>query len=304
MAGITAYKSELVAAVLRGDLRLATKIVLDFCSRIKEFADAMPPGWLDPYYAEEISVRDHGFHIKMDGKYLHCRRECERWCVSESDTDTPHPSDTHLFFAQYAGAPFPFFEGVKFALECMENVANKKNDSVFVSIERKRAEAHRKYEDELSKWSRIHAESEKLKARNERMARNLRAPKNAAASQAAVSPPVSGLRDMVAELPSPPTQTVSVSCAAENMIGVSGIYFIWREGQIVYVGRSRCVASRLKSHHVAEPSDHVSVVAMPNSETYIAELVYIAAFRPRLNSQVRDSIQEKKKRRKSEPAQC
>jgi hypothetical protein len=299
MSGITQYRCELIAAVLRSDVKLATMIVDDFCSRISDSAGKFDHGWLMSDAAEEIKVTSGGFYIKMAGKYLHCKRHRERWCVSESNDDTPRPSDAHLDFVAYAGAPFPFFEGVRFAIECMETVAEKSTSNVFADLERKYKEARLKYERELEHWSRIRDERDKYEDRLARILTTMRTAKNVAATQRAVSLPVAGLDAMASSLPQPPKDTVSVLCAIENMAGVSGIYFIWRGGEIVYVGRSQCVSSRLKTHHVADTSDHVSVVAMPNGETYLAELVYIAAYKPRLNGQVRDSIGEKKTRKKA-----
>jgi hypothetical protein len=300
VAGITEYKYELVSAVMSGDLGTAAMLVKDFCGRISEYSGRMPRGWLDADFAEEVVVTSDGFYIKMDGKYLHCKRHRERWCVSDSATDTPHPCDSHFEFVRLAGAPFPFFEGVRFAIECMEAVSRKSSAFAFADIEKKYKEANQKYEMELGKWSRLHERCEQLKEARERILAELRSVANVSATQRAVSVPVSGLDAMKASLPQPPRETVSVLCATENMVGVSGIYFIWRGGKVVYVGRSQCVASRLKKHHVADAADHVSVVSMPNSETHLAELVYIAAYKPKLNSQVRDSLEAKRSRKRKE----
>lgn len=298
MAGITELKFDLLAAYRRGDIEFAAKIVAVFCSRIEEYSSRMPEGWLDPDCAEEIKLLRDGFYIKMAGVYLHCRRDNQRWCVSESATKRPVPRDSYLHFTNYTGAPFSFFEGILFALECMENVENEKSDPIFVSLEQKRSEANRKYEEELGKVVRVRRDSDKLRAEAEKMKTLLRSAGNLAASQRAVSVPICGLQAMMDALPNPPLDTVSVPCVVQNMAGVSGVYFLWRDGVIVYVGRADCISSRFKNHHVAEPSDHVSVIAMPENETHLAELVYIAAYKPRLNKEVRAWLMEKRPRKK------
>ena len=298
MAGITELKCELLAARRRGDVEFAARLVDAFCSRMEEYSSKLPEGWLDPDCAEEIRLHHDGFYIKFAGLYLHCRKRQERWCVSECVTDTPQLYDSHLQFVNYTAAPFSFFEGIRFALECMENVQHEENDRIFVSLEQKRLEANRNYELELSKWSITHSHCERLKKRIAAMNEEIRSARYVTASQNAVSLPVAGLQAVMDELPKPPSETVSVPCVVQNLAGVSGVYFIWRDGEIVYVGRADCLGRRFKNHHVAEPSDHVSVIAMPENETHPAELVYIAAYRPRLNKEVRAWLMEKRPRKK------
>jgi len=298
MAGITELKCELLAAHRRGDIDFATKIVAAFCGRMEEYSSRLPDGWLDSGCAEEIKLHHDGFYIKFAGLYLHCRKNQERWCVSESATDTPQIYDSHLHFVNYTAAPFSFFEGIRFALECMENVQHEENDRVFVSLEQKRVDANRRYEVELAKWADIRTDRHFLKKKIAKMHQELRAAPYAIASQRAVSLPTAGLQAMMDELPRPPTDTVSVPCAIQNMAGTSGVYFIWRGGEIVYVGRAGCISKRLKNHHIAEPSDHVSVIVMPENETNLAEPVYIAAYRPRLNKEVRAWMTVKRPRNK------
>jgi hypothetical protein len=262
----------------------------------------LPEGWLDSDYAEEIKAHHDGFYIKFAGLYLHCRKHRERWCVSESATDTPQVFDSYLRFVNYTGAPFSFFEGIRFALACLENVQNEENDRICASIEQKRLAANQSCELELAKWSNIHSDCERLKKRIAKMHEELRAAGSVAASQNAVSLPIAGLQAMLDELPMPPDEAVSVPCVIQNLVGVSGVYFLWRGGEIVYVGRAECISSRFKNHHVAEPSDHVSVIAMPENETHLAELVYIAAYKPRLNKEVRAWLMEKRPRKKKATA--
>jgi hypothetical protein len=298
MAGITELKCDLLAAHRRGDLEFASKIVAAFCSRMEEYSSKLPEGWLDSDCAEEIRLHHDGFYIKFAGLYLHCRKHQERWCVSESKHRGPSTFDSYLQFVSYTAAPFSFFEGIRFALECMENVQHEENDRIFVSLEQKRLEAKREYEFELAKWENIRGDYGWMKEKIARMQQELLAARYVTASQNAVSLPVAGLQAMMDELPKPPSETVSVPCVVQNLAGVSGVYFIWRDGEIVYVGRADCLSKRFKNHHIAEPPDHVSVIAMPENETHLAELVYIAAYKPRLNKEVRAWLMEKRPRKK------
>ena len=298
MAGITELKCELLAARRRGDVEWAATLVDAFCSRMEEYSSKLPEGWLDSDCAEEIRLHGEGFYIKFGGLYLHCRRRQERWCVSESKHRGPSTFDSYLHFVNYTAAPFSFFEGIRFALECMENVQHEENDRIFVSLEQKRLEANRNYEFELAKWGDIRSDYDRLKRKVAKMQQELRAARYVTASQNAVSLPVAGLRAMMGELPKPPSETVSVPCVVQNLAGVSGVYFIWRDGEIVYIGRADCISKRFKKHHIAEPSDHVSVIAMPENETHLAEPVYIAAYRPRLNKEVRAWLGERRNNKK------
>jgi len=298
MAGITELKYDLLAAYKRGDIEFATQIVAAFCSRMEEYSSRLPEGWLDADCAEEIRLHGEGFYIKFGGLYLHCRRRQERWCVSESKHRGPSTFDSYLHFVNYTAAPFSFFEGIRFALECMENVQHEENDQIFVSLEKKRLEAKRNCDFELERYSSMRGDYAWMKERIEKMREELRASRYATASQKAVSLPIAGLQAMMDELPNPPSETVSVTCAIQNLAGVSGVYFIWRGGEIVYVGRADCIRKRFRNHHVAVPSDHISVIEMPENETHLAELVYIAAYRPPLNKEVRAWLGERRNNKK------
>ena len=87
------------------------------------------------------------------------------------------------------------------------------------------------------------------------------------------------------EYPPVPEWRMPHSIAVCEFKGTSGIYVAYEGEQVAYVGRARCIGSRLSSHHKVTPAHMISVVKMPNSETHIAELFYIATLRPPLNSQ-------------------
>lgn len=64
----------------------------------------------------------------------------------------------------------------------------------------------------------------------------------------------------------------------------SGIYFVWRDGEVNYVGQSIRLNQRASlSHQRIEPGDKLSWVEVPRSELNYAECHYIALCRPPSN---------------------
>jgi len=98
------------------------------------------------------------------------------------------------------------------------------------------------------------------------------------------------------EMPKPPgsfckaKETLEMNCR-------SGIYFGWRESQCFYVGKSKNIASRLKSHHVINLDDDVSWLEFPESDIHLNELFYIWLLAPECNS---EQIQKEKTKAKKE----
>ena len=61
----------------------------------------------------------------------------------------------------------------------------------------------------------------------------------------------------------------------------SGIYFLIKDDEIVYIGKAVCVFSRLKRHPVK--FDRFSFIPCEQNELSITEKVLISKFKPRLN---------------------
>ena len=66
---------------------------------------------------------------------------------------------------------------------------------------------------------------------------------------------------------------------------VSGIYFLWDEGKVVYVGQAKklCDRLRLGSHHILTKNHRISFLFVNQNELTWAECYYIGIARPRLN---------------------
>lgn len=67
-------------------------------------------------------------------------------------------------------------------------------------------------------------------------------------------------------------------------IDVSGVYFLIAKGELIYVGRSDSLLSRLNTHRGNKLYfDHVHTIGCTGAEQVRLEAFYIQKFRPRLN---------------------
>jgi hypothetical protein len=85
--------------------------------------------------------------------------------------------------------------------------------------------------------------------------------------------------------PEPPQPILDASEKAVGVPAISGVYFVWREGVVVYVGQSINLASRcnLKSHHAIRQGDRLSWIEVSRPELLWTEAVYIGLCRPTRN---------------------
>lgn len=63
----------------------------------------------------------------------------------------------------------------------------------------------------------------------------------------------------------------------------SGVYFLIRDGAIVYVGQSNNVYSRVRSHKKDKTFDRIAVIECKEKELLHLEKLYIKKFKPILN---------------------
>jgi hypothetical protein len=99
-------------------------------------------------------------------------------------------------------------------------------------------------------------------------------------------------RDVYEEMPIP-QQGVKLSDAKMMYKGMSGIYIAHtNDGRCSYVGKSKDVGARLKSHNVISESNTYSICIVPLSETEIHrhELFYIWLYNPLLNDQTKRAM--------------
>lgn len=71
----------------------------------------------------------------------------------------------------------------------------------------------------------------------------------------------------------------------ESYKGMSGIYFIERQGSLVYIGKSVSLGERWRSHHKATRTDRVAVIPMEPQYLTLAEQNMIHRFMPMLNKE-------------------
>jgi hypothetical protein len=86
------------------------------------------------------------------------------------------------------------------------------------------------------------------------------------------------------EMPKPPGSF----CKAKETAGMgvrSGIYFGWRESQCFYVGKSKNIEKRFKSHEVINLDDDVSWLEFSEADIHLNELFYIWLLEPECNDE-------------------
>jgi hypothetical protein len=94
----------------------------------------------------------------------------------------------------------------------------------------------------------------------------------------------------------PPIEAISVDNAKIVFKGMSGVYFIYRDHRIFYVGKAYDVAKRIAdAKHPSQDTDLINVVRMPRWKIHIAELYYIWKYRPPANGEVRKEAEDEKR---------
>jgi excinuclease UvrABC nuclease subunit len=87
------------------------------------------------------------------------------------------------------------------------------------------------------------------------------------------------------EIINPPRPTVK---ASENGLGLppeSGVYFVWSDGRIVYIGESINInkRARIRTHHCVEEGDYISFLLFKKQDRRRMENLYIGIFGPTRN---------------------
>ena len=71
--------------------------------------------------------------------------------------------------------------------------------------------------------------------------------------------------------------------ANSHPFAVCGVYFLIKDDEIVYVGKSRNVYKRITTHTMLFDFDRVTILEMDDIHCRDAEAIYIQDIRPRLN---------------------
>lgn len=79
------------------------------------------------------------------------------------------------------------------------------------------------------------------------------------------------------------TETEIVS-RADRRIQLSGIYFLVKDGRIVYVGQAQDVDVRIAQHRKTKDFDEFTYIQAMGDQLDLLESIYIHHFRPELNA--------------------
>jgi hypothetical protein len=98
------------------------------------------------------------------------------------------------------------------------------------------------------------------------------------------------LAGVISQPPSPPPAFGARRdlCIPES----PGVYFLWDHSLCVYVGKSTCLQRRLSRNMHATDETLISYIELPLHEIHLQELYYIWLLRPRLNSQVQETVRD------------
>ncbi|NBW21304.1 MAG: hypothetical protein EBR82_76425 [Caulobacteraceae bacterium] len=241
----------------------------------------LPP----PYQCSRVRKRADGFDIQLKEKTLIFSRRLNRWLLSENADDWASPYDSFDAAVNETGVPFAFLEGIQYALECIECAAGEQFRDFSYDVSKAQGELA-VVKSELERAScclvELHKESNRLD-------RRIKGPKFKAAAHQRSKVAFAG-----GELPDAPTTLVSLHAAKTVFKKVSGVYFLWIDGNIDYVGRADDIAKRLSSHHVATDEHWVSIVEMSIPDSWLNEPHYIWKHKPRLNSNVQQAAKKMK----------
>lgn len=86
----------------------------------------------------------------------------------------------------------------------------------------------------------------------------------------------------------------AIYASAQRVRQITGIYFLFADNELVYVGQSMDVLGRISQHHGCKPFDRLAIIECHRSELDRIESHYINKFRPRMN--IRGINQEDRKR--------
>jgi|GEM_PF-3690647 len=86
-------------------------------------------------------------------------------------------------------------------------------------------------------------------------------------------------------LPIPEADPVAASLDGSKLPNSSGIYFVWRHSQLIYIGKSNCIQRRATTtlHHIISPGDGITWLQFKESELNFVESLYIGIARPAYN---------------------
>lgn len=261
------YRRRIEQAFKERDKVSLCRIAKEFYSRVfkKPFQD---------WECRSVFSNQAFFAIEIgDGRFAcRCRRTGE-WLIGSDPRQCASDMKQHQV-VEALSIPFAFLEGVFTGVTIAERHAGESLNT----IEQKRTDAIESLNRAMDALSNINSQ---IASRQKLVA---------ADSITVVDGSMFVLDDSCPS--SPPNRVSLVHDAKSALKGVCGIYFVYRDSELIYVGKAYDVGRRLSGHHVATDSDYVSVVSMPQRDIHLAELFYIYRLRPRMNHEVRMSHEE------------
>jgi hypothetical protein len=251
---------------------------LSLCRIAKAFYSRVFKRPFEDWECRSVFSNEAFFALEVGDDRFVCRcRRTGKWIIG-ADPRQCFSDTTQHQVVEALSIPFAFLEGVFSGVTIAERHAGQSLDD----IDRKRAHAIESLNRAMDVLSNLNSQIANRK-------------KIADARSITALDGFTCLREHE-EPASPPQRAGLVHDAKSILKGVCGIYFVYRDSELIYVGKAYDVGRRLSSHHVATDSDYVSVVSMKPSDIHLAELFYIYRLRPKLNHEVRMSNEENKAR--------
>jgi hypothetical protein len=268
------YREIISAAVAAGDDRQIAEIASEFYDRL---FDRPVRNW----DVGEIVSNGATWSMKLDdGVWLVRCCSTKQWSISDRPDATNIHCKQHRV-AERLGAPLAFLEGLYEGVRSLEQF----HGTPLVSLNEKVAKARQDVEKQCELLFHLERQAEKKK--------KLLSQKNIL-QEITLRATTDGLT-----LPAPPKEAITVQDAKDAFKGISGVYFVYRELELWYIGKAYDVAKRLRSKsHPSEETDLVSVVRLPKHRIHLAEMFYIWKYRPQANGEVRLEVRDEQRAEK------
>ena len=269
MTTADSYHDSIAWTLKRKDQKEILALIENFYSRV-EYVPWRASGVFSSYQSEwkiKIDEGDHDFILGYS------------WDKNSWTYNGSRISDARI--SEILSVPVSYLEGFKTAIHFLsssiEGVAAK--EKLIDSLKRK---LKKDREDLKNREDMIHAG----KSRRRMKAFGAEASRKIAALRSELESSCLNSQSTPLDYPDIPAQITEATTRPLNtaMPEESGIYFVWSEGRVVYVGQSVNLRNRtVVSHDCIEKGDYLSFVLIDRDELNFAECFYISLARPERN---------------------
>jgi hypothetical protein len=275
------YRQIIAAAIADGD---QAKV----CAIAKEFYDRLFERPVKSWNVGRI-ISDGGIWAMEieQGKWLVRCCSTKQWSISDTPGGSSVTCKQHRV-AEKLGAPLAYLEGLYDAVTSLEAFHGTCLSALQSKLDRTVEQVHARCATLMS----LNDSLEKAKKKLQR--------------KSVLETVISRATVDGADMPSPPKEAISVDDAKIAFKGMSGVYFIYRDRKLLYIGKAYDVAKRLcdKSHPSVD-ADLVSVVRLPKHSIHRAELYYIWKYGPPANGEIRLEVRDEQRQADQKPQpQC